>query len=352
MKMKLSVALVPNVNFQVSAGVLINMYRLCLWWRCPGENMCGLWSWILDFGTWRAAWEVVWKYPCILGWNLRWFGDTKNDLVNIQKNSIPDHVNPLEFYKGEIGVCQPDLITMYITGTQTHYWAVLPGLQLLAECKLSMRWSLICSRRWPKEKWLGPISKLDWTLLSLSLSLSCWDCEPKSQFHTFLFMPGKWLPICEPVTPCRTTTSTMLPHEATCTSVAEMVSKICRMEHALVPMLGCAVDVLMGLRFLRWRDGLLNLRHHQTLPFVSRIIFGILLAHPQLRKPILELHERFECKSGWYMEDTFNRWVCRQPWRQLLPLTFFEWLPNFKQPVTFSCNCLWLWIWGMEGWKK
>lgn len=170
MKMKLSVALVPNVNFQVSAGVLINTYRLCLWWRCPGENMCGLWSWILDFGTWRAAWEVVWKYPCILGWNLRWFGDTKNDLVNIQKNSIPDHVNPLDFYKGEIGVCQPDLITMYITGTQTHYWAVLPGLQLLAECKLSMRWSLICSRRWPKEKWLGPISKLDWTLLSLSLS--------------------------------------------------------------------------------------------------------------------------------------------------------------------------------------
>lgn len=121
------------------------------------------------------------------------------------------------------------------------------------------------------------------------------------------------------------------------------------MEHALVPILGCAVDVLMGLGFLRRRDGLLNLRHHQTLPMLCfKNYVCILLAHRQLRKPILDLHERFECKSGWYMEDTFNSWVCRQPWRQLLPLTFFEWLPKLKQPLTFPVI---VFGFGFGGWR-
>lgn len=44
------------------------------------------------------------------------------------------------------------------------------------------------------------------------------------------------------------------------------------------------------------------------------------------RKPILSLHERFECGAGWGLERTLNKWVCQQPWRQRLPLSFFEML--------------------------
>ena len=44
----------------------------------------------------------------------------------------------------------------------------------------------------------------------------------------------------------------------------------------------------------------------------------------QLRKPILDLHERLLCGGGWGLERTFDRWACKQDWRQLMPLSFFE----------------------------
>jgi hypothetical protein len=60
------------------------------------------------------------------------------------------------------------------------------------------------------------------------------------------------------------------------------------------------------------------------------------------RKPILSLHERFECGAGWGLERTLNKWVCQQPWRQRLPLSFFEMLDwqfgNWFNGV--SPNCL------------
>ena len=42
------------------------------------------------------------------------------------------------------------------------------------------------------------------------------------------------------------------------------------------------------------------------------------------RKAILDLHERFLCGGGWGLERTLNKWACKQPWRQILPLSFFE----------------------------
>ncbi len=45
--------------------------------------------------------------------------------------------------------------------------------------------------------------------------------------------------------------------------------------------------------------------------------------HP-VRKPILDLHERFECGGGWGLERTLNEWVLRQEWRKILPSSFFR----------------------------
>jgi hypothetical protein len=52
--------------------------------------------------------------------------------------------------------------------------------------------------------------------------------------------------------------------------------------------------------------------------------------NPNIRKPILTLYERFECGGGWGLERTFDRWVCQQPWRKRLPLTFFELLVHMS----------------------
>ena len=58
----------------------------------------------------------------------------------------------------------------------------------------------------------------------------------------------------------------------------------------------------------------------------STFIFHFDDCWPALRKPILALHDRFEAGGGWGLERTLNTWVCQQPWRQRLPLSFFEML--------------------------
>ena len=60
-----------------------------------------------------------------------------------------------------------------------------------------------------------------------------------------------------------------------------------------------------------------------------------------LRKPILDLFERFECGGGWGLERTLNGWISRQPWRQPMPLTFFELLPS-KYNTVLVFVCFWL----------
>lgn len=52
------------------------------------------------------------------------------------------------------------------------------------------------------------------------------------------------------------------------------------------------------------------------------------------RKSILDLHQRFQCGSGWGLERTLNAWVIKQPWGQRLPLSFFETL-FFTQSMFF-----------------
>ena len=65
-------------------------------------------------------------------------------------------------------------------------------------------------------------------------------------------------------------------------------------------------------------------------------------------KRFLQLHERFECGGGWGLERTLGKWVIQQPWRKLLPLSFFEYLrwnwtiiSSVEQPLmpqTFRIN--------------
>ena len=66
--------------------------------------------------------------------------------------------------------------------------------------------------------------------------------------------------------------------------------------------------------------------------------------NPNMRKPILDLYERFECGGGWGLERTFDSWVCKQPWRQRLPLTFFELLVHMSMSnlwTTYMFFILW-----------
>ena len=53
------------------------------------------------------------------------------------------------------------------------------------------------------------------------------------------------------------------------------------------------------------------------------------------RKSILDLHERFQCGSGWGRERTLNAWVIQQPWRKRLPLSFFETLFSTQSSLFF-----------------
>jgi hypothetical protein len=44
-----------------------------------------------------------------------------------------------------------------------------------------------------------------------------------------------------------------------------------------------------------------------------------------LRKPILDLYERFlNVSTSWGKENAFNRWALKQPWRAVMPTSFFE----------------------------
>ena len=79
---------------------------------------------------------------------------------------------------------------------------------------------------------------------------------------------------------------------------------------------------------VQWLDYKLWKSNRQVITWsASAILFSFLfhvLWSSWTRKPILELHERFLCGGGWGLERTFNRWVSQQPWRQRLPLKFFE----------------------------
>ena len=76
------------------------------------------------------------------------------------------------------------------------------------------------------------------------------------------------------------------------TSLHDQVQKICRFNHDHVPHLG---------------------------------FFDTSKAAPPLpRKDVLKLYLAFRSAHGWGLERCFNSWAVEQPWRQLMPLTFFE----------------------------
>lgn len=76
------------------------------------------------------------------------------------------------------------------------------------------------------------------------------------------------------------------------TSLRDQVMKIGRLNHDLIPQLGFLID--------------------RTPPLP--------------RRDILELHLAFRSGNGWGLERSFNAWAVKQPWRALMPLSFFEWL--------------------------
>lgn len=95
--------------------------------------------------------------------------------------------------------------------------------------------------------------------------------------------------------------------EANISELRNMVSRICRLNHDLIPSLrfdGCLLEVSSAFCYI----------------FFCSILSSAL----QLRKEILDLNAMFECKGGWALEATFNKWACKQAWRAVLPLSFCE----------------------------
>lgn len=144
--------------------------------------------------------------------------------------------------------------------------------------------------------------------------------------------------------------------KATCTSLAELICKICRLEHSLVPSLGSisfeyvVVLVTFVAMFLKyWYFNMPQKRYILRHPFKPHwlkmgpnFLQYLLPLLSQPRKPILDLHEKFECGAGWHVEATLNTWVCKQGWRRVLPLSFFEWLTqNLAYRVTFCLLGFW-----------
>lgn len=57
-----------------------------------------------------------------------------------------------------------------------------------------------------------------------------------------------------------------------------------------------------------------------------------------LRKSILDLYEAFlNSSTSWGKENAFNRWCVKQPWRALMPISFFSKLARFRGLNVTSC---------------
>ena len=151
--------------------------------------------------------------------------------------------------------------------------------------------------------------------------------------------------------------------QASCLAISELVQRICRMNHSLVPKLGwwfrwsykvwfsratCESMIInkkvtdrnrshdpfsMYQSIYPWSYPFIALSNNHIMltgnVFLSKYpsIWVQMFVHPllnPLRKPILELHTAFLCGGGWGLERTLNRWVLQQPWRKPMPLDFFK----------------------------
>jgi hypothetical protein len=52
--------------------------------------------------------------------------------------------------------------------------------------------------------------------------------------------------------------------------------------------------------------------------------YPLIVVSWQLSLEVLDLHNRFECGGDWGLERTFNAWVEKQTWRQLMPVQYFQ----------------------------
>lgn len=51
---------------------------------------------------------------------------------------------------------------------------------------------------------------------------------------------------------------------------------------------------------------------------------GTPVCHSAIRERLLQLGDTMKAAGGWHLEDRFQSWVHKQPWRQMLPLDGFE----------------------------
>ena len=92
-------------------------------------------------------------------------------------------------------------------------------------------------------------------------------------------------------------------------AIRDLVAKLSRFDHGLVPILG------RQRRFIWNQDVCTLCQTTVTVDFSSHWL--------QLSPEVLDLHNRFECGGNWGLERTFHAWVNKQPWRQLMPVSYF-----------------------------
>lgn len=141
------------------------------------------------------------------------------------------------------------------------------------------------------------------------------------------------------------------PSQESCASLKDLVARICRLDHSLVPKLGglsgwdnlilLTPVIFSGLFVPHIIYEFNTFKIHGATPNCSfsgltqiEALFTTIFS--ALRKSILELHERFECGGGWGLERTFNKWVCSQPWRQIMP--------NFFEPLSQIASVFPFWV--------
>lgn len=105
------------------------------------------------------------------------------------------------------------------------------------------------------------------------------------------------------------------------TAIRDLVGRIANLNHDVVPTHGC----------INWLMCCGGIKKTKLWP-------------SHLRKDILDLHERFDSSGGWNLEKVFNTWCCKQTWRSLMPLKYFE-LLGYVTPVCLTCWIAGTWMW-------
>ena len=109
-------------------------------------------------------------------------------------------------------------------------------------------------------------------------------------------------------------------------AVRDLVAKLCRFDHSLIPILGCNS---VGTPWIKQMQCFVSLGFPFFFDYISL----------QLSLEVLDLNNRFECGGGWGLERTFNAWVEKQTWRQLMPVQYFQLHASKKCWQMFAIFC-------------